>query len=310
MPAMPAIPTEPPLAIGLDAGGTATRWACADASGVRREGQAAGLSGLQLASAEGRARVESVLVEIAAAAGPARALVAGFTGLGEEQSLQLGWMLARSFDIAPGAVLAMSDIDLACRAAFAPGTGYVVYAGTGSVAAFVDAAGMLHRAGGRGVVIDDAGGGHWIARQALQHIWRAEDVMPGAWQASPLARRLFERIGGADWAQSRQWVYGAGGGASRGDLGMLALAVAAAAAEDPAARELLHAAGTELARLARALIGRYGPRPLALAGRVFDLHPAVEQALRAALPAGTAVQRATQPAHHAAARMAAARIPR
>ncbi len=115
---------------------------------------------------------------------------------------------------------------------------------------------------------------------------------------------MFEHIGGADWAQTRHWVY-SGPGASRGEMGRLALAVAAAADEDPDALSLLQAAGTELARLAAALRQRFGPRPLALAGRVFELHPAIEQSLRLALPAGTAARRLTLPAHHAAARLAA-----
>jgi hypothetical protein len=38
---------------------------------------------------------------------------------------------------------------------------------------------------------------------------------------------------------------------------------------------------------------------------VFDLHPAIEQSLREALPAGSAVRRLTLPPHHAAARLAA-----
>jgi N-acetylglucosamine kinase-like BadF-type ATPase len=90
-------------------------------------------------------------------------------------------------------------------------------------------------------------------------------------------------------------------------MGRLALAVAAAASadEDPAALALLRAAGTELARLAEAMRQRFGALPLALAGRVFELHPAVEQSLRQALPAGTDVRRLGLPAHHAAACMAA-----
>jgi hypothetical protein len=38
---------------------------------------------------------------------------------------------------------------------------------------------------------------------------------------------------------------------------------------------------------------------------VFDLHPAVENAVRAALPSGCSVSRLRTPAHHAAARRAA-----
>ena len=313
-----------PAGLGLDAGGTGTRWALMSThGGLLGEGRVAGLSALQLQDAAGRGHIKAALAEIAhevahlgpvGAVGAVGAVVAGVTGFDAHQVPLLCTMLAAATGVGVGAVQAMTDIELACHSAFAPGEGYVVYAGTGSIAAFIDNAGTLHRAGGRGVVIDDAGGGHWIAREALRTVWRAEDETPGAGRESPLARHLFARLGGADWAHTRQWVYGAGqasGGqaASRGELGTLALAVAAAADEDPAAMALLHAAGAELARLARALIGRFGPRPLALAGRVFDLHPAIEQALRAALPAGTALQRVTLPAHHAAARMAAARIP-
>lgn len=312
---MPATAASPPAGLGLDAGGTATRWALADATGLRAQGQVAGMSGLQLMSDAGRAQVQALLAEIAGAVPPmphmplVGAVVAGITGFDAAQAPLLRTLIGAAFGIKPAAVQAMNDIELACRAAFAPGAGYVVYAGTGSIAAFVDEAGELQRAGGRGVVIDDAGGGHWIAREALRRVWRAEDEAPGAWQASKLARHVFAQIGGPDWAHTRQWVYGAASG-NRGELGTLALAVAAAAAEDdPAALALLHGAGAELARLAHALIGRYGPRPLALAGRVFDLHPAIEHALRAALPAGTTARRLALPAHHAAAHMAAARNP-
>ena len=120
-----------------------------------------------------------------------------------------------------------------------------------------------------------------------------------------MARRVFDRVGGCDWAQTRQWVYA---GASRGQLGTLALAVAAAADEDPAAMAILQAAGTELARLALALLQRFGTLPvalpIALAGRVFELHPVIGAQLRQALPTGTSIQRLLQPADVEAARMA------
>ncbi len=297
---------DPFLGLGLDAGGTQTRWALAMRAGtLRAEGVVAGFSGLQLHGAGGHAAIARVLAGVAAAlaahGAPGR-VVAGITGFGPGQADELRTLLATAFGLAPQAVRAISDIELACHAAFAPGAGYVVYAGTGSVAAFLDAQGALHHAGGRGAVLDDAGGGHWIATQALRQVWRAEDEEPGAWPRSPLAVRLFEQIGGSQWAQTRQWVYGA----TRGELGTLALAVAAAAAQDGAARALLAQAGRELARLALALLRRHGPRPLALVGRVFDLDPAIEAALRAALPPGTPVQRLSLPAHHSAARLAAA----
>jgi N-acetylglucosamine kinase-like BadF-type ATPase len=112
---------------------------------------------------------------------------------------------------------------------------------------------------------------------------------------------LAQQVGGGDWAATRQWVYGA----SRGELGLLARAVAQAAHEgDTDALRILQSAGGELARLALALLKRLGPQPVALAGRVFDLHPAIEAALRAALPAEHIVTHSALPAHHAAARFA------
>jgi glucosamine kinase len=292
--------------LGLDAGGTQTRWAVASASGaVQTEGTAAALSGLQLDSEAGRVQVQAAFADIATACGPVRALVAGITGFDATQLPLLCAIAAQAFDVPSAAVRAMNDIELACHAAFAPGDGYVVYAGTGSVAAFVDVDGQLHRAGGRGVLIDDAGGGHWIAREALRQVWRAEDETPGAWRHSKLAARVFERVGGSDWLHTRQWAYAA----SRGELGTLAQTVAAAAEEDPTAMAILQNAGLELARLARVMLQRFGPRPIALGGRVFDLHPTVENTLRAALPSHSPMQRLPTPAHHAAARLAATWTP-
>ncbi len=293
--------------LGLDAGGTQTRWALADAQGqLLAQGSAPGISGLQLDHEEGRKAMAATLRQIAQACGPVRAVVAGVTGFDATQQPLMCELLAAALQLDaltfPKAVRAMNDIELACLAAFAPGQGYVVYAGTGTVAAFIDAQGQLHRVGGRGALIDDAGGGHWIAREALRRIWRAEDQRPGAWQASLLAAKVFAYIGGSDWPHSRQWVYSA----DRGELGQLALAVAQAAAEhDADALAILHDAGAELARLALALLQRLGPRPLALAGRVFLLHPAIEAALRSAVPAGTVVKRSTEGPQLAAARLAA-----
>ncbi len=303
----------PAWGLGLDGGGTQTRWALADATGqVRAEGHVGGVSGLMLADDAGRATLQQTLAALALdvsrsgqasghAGRPVR-LVAGLTGFASADADALQQLLAAPFGLPAAAVRLMSDIELACQAAFAPGQGAVVYAGTGSIAAHIDSRGELHRAGGRGAVIDDAGGGHWIARQALCRVWRAEDAEPGAGHRSALGRQLFAAVGGSDWAATRAKVYGA----SRGEVGTLALAVAAAAHEgDVEALALLRQAGLELARLAHCLHQRFGALPLALAGRVFDLHPVIEASLRAALPGDTHAQRLQQPAHHLAAVLAA-----
>jgi N-acetylglucosamine kinase-like BadF-type ATPase len=152
------------------------------------------------------------------------------------------------------------------------------------------------------VVLDDGGGGFWIAKEALRHIWRLEDERPGAWRASKMAQAVFDYVGGDDWAYSRQFIYGQ----ERGAVGKLALVVAATADQDPAAAAILHNAGRELARLAQALITRYGPRPVAVSGRAAELHPAIVAAMRDLLPPGLAFSQTAGGAHYAAARMALA----
>jgi N-acetylglucosamine kinase-like BadF-type ATPase len=288
--------------LGIDAGGTRTRWALASGEGeIVAEGHVAGTTALQLIDAQRESlstTFSRLAKDVLAIAAPSR-VHAGFTGLGEGGE-PLADLIAVPLGLAPSAVSLGSDIETAYRDLFAPGEGYVVYAGTGSVAAFIDAQGTLHRAGGRGVTLDDGGGGFWIAREALRHVWRAEDERPGSWQDSPMARALFERIGGADWSFTRQYVYGG----DRGDIGRLALAVAESADRDPAARAILAEAGRELARLGRAMIQRYGPRPVTLSGRASTLYPLIAETLRAALPADCPFQLRPCHGHHAAARLA------
>jgi N-acetylglucosamine kinase-like BadF-type ATPase len=192
-------------------------------------------------------------------------------------------------------------MDIAYRAAYAPGEGYLVYAGTGSIAAFIDAHGTTLRAGGRGPALGDEGAGYWIAREALAWVWRQEDRRPGAYQDSPMAQRLLAAVGGTDWQHSRSFMYGS----DRGRIGALALVVAASSHEDVFAHALLLRAGAALAELALHLISRCGPRPVTAAGRALLLSPLIEQGMRAAL--APEVQLHVQPdlqAHVTAARLA------
>lgn len=288
--------------LGIDAGGTCTRWAVAIDGNVLAEGEVAGLSGLQLATETGRLAVHSTLTELAAQVrphGPVGAICAGITGLGESAELQTS--LGTLFSVPAAAITLASDIEIAYLASFAPGEGYLVYAGTGSIGAFIDPQGQFHRAGGRGVLLDDGGGGYWIAREALRHIWRAEDEQPGCWRSSPMAQAVFTRIGGDDWALSRHFMHAQ----ERGAIGKLALAVAASADTDLVAAAILVRAGRELARLANALCQRFGPRPVVLAGRAASLHISIQVAMRAALPDAISLTQNAAPAHHAAARIAA-----
>jgi len=291
------------IGLGIDAGGTQTRWALIDTGGqLVASGEVAGVSALQIDSADGRAQLQASFDALARQVlrhGCPAQVYAGLTGFaGDRETLRR--LIAGPLCLSARAVTLSTDIEIAYLDIFRPGEGYVVYAGTGSIGAYIDAQGRLHRAGGYGVMLDDAGGGFWIAREALRHIWRNEDETPGAWQSSPMARRIFDLIGGADWSHSRAFVYGR----ERGEIGKLALAVAATADRDWAARGILASAGRELARLALVLIRRFGLREVALTGRAAQLHPVIAQEFRAALPPSVTVHVGQAQGHIAAARLA------
>ena len=279
--------TTPALGLGLDAGGTQTRWALVNRSGtLMTEGHIAGFGATQLGTPQGRELLQQALHDLVVALQPhtqglSLGVYAGVTGLGDPEAEQaLRKLIVESLGVLGVHVTLKPDMELAYRAAFKPGEGYLIYAGTGSIAAFIDEYGQTHRAGGRGGILGDEGGGYWIATQALAAIWRQEDLRPGAWHASAMARRIFEALGGSDWAATRRLVYGV----DRGAIGQLALQVAASAEDDTAAHALLLRAGAELARLANTMLQRFGARPMLATGRALMLHPLIEQGLRHGLP--------------------------
>ncbi len=294
------------LGLGIDAGGTATRWALARADGsIAAEGQVEGLHG-RIFSAEDRARSERTLQAIVAAArihGRVGHVVAGITGFEpvSEGHDVVQAALAQGLGLQHADLALSDDMLTTYLAAFLPGEGYLVYAGTGSMAAYVDAQGQLHRVGGLGYLLDDAGGGFWIAVEALRRVWRREESTPGAWRDSPLAGRLFAAMGGNDWPATRAFVYSR----ERGEIGTLARQVGASGDDDLLAQEILRDAGTELARLANLHLQQHGPRPVALAGGIAQLHPRLLEAMRASLCAEVPLQVQSLQSHHRAAQLAA-----
>ena len=304
--------TQDQFALGIDAGGTQTRWALLSRAGrLIGTGHVAGLSGMQMHTESGRAAVQARLAEIASQMLPlihgdsVGAVVSGVTGVGAGNP-DVAEMLRKSFNLPLDSVKVLSDIEIAYYAAFSPGEGYLVYAGTGSIAAYIDDAGALHRAGGRGVQLDDAGGGYWIAREALRRIWRREDESPNAWHTSPLARSLFDQVGGDSSIYAARFLMER----DRGEIGMLAIVVAQFADIDPLASEILGDAGSELARLASALSHRYGTRKIVTGGRAAHLHPSIEVAMRRRLPDDSLIEFRSLDAHTAAARLALPRLGR
>lgn len=266
------------VSLGLDGGGSATRWVICDGDGaILGRGELAAISGHLFNQAE-RARLgvmAAALAEAVAGFGPIAAAVAGVTGLstGSAEAAVLAGAVRDAIGVAPDV---HDDLWIAYHAAFRPGEGHVVYAGTGSIGLHVRADGGVLRVGGRGMLIDDGGSAFWIGREALRLVWRRIDATGDA-GGTALPRALFAALGTSEWDGVRRVVYGGG----RDAVAQLARAVADAAAQgDAEALTLLRAAGLKLAELARALIRREGVLPVALLGRAAGLHPAILESMR------------------------------
>ena len=295
------------IGLGIDAGGTATRWHLLDANErTRATGSAAPLTG-HVYSEQAKAHATSTIVEIAGAVrahAQPTAVVAGITGLdeGTDAAAFFTNAIARSFGLPPSRVRIENDMRIAYRAACEPGTGVLVYSGTGSVACHVTRSGEQIRVGGRGVIIDDGGSGFWIAKEAVKVLFRAEDRAPGSGWSTPLGQELAKGFGGATWDHARVFIYSG----ERGRVASLAPNVAAAALRgDATALVIIDAAGAELATLAASLIARLGAREAILAGGTTHIHPALPAAFAAHLPPGTPHRHAKLDPARAAARAAA-----
>jgi len=269
--------------LGLDVGGTASRWALADASAaIVRRGSLGGATGHLFAEGPRENFIRMIEgVAVALDGVKPAGVFAGVTGLGPGAYAEAKTIISPRLGIAPDAIWLDDDIVLAYRAAFQPGEGHLVSAGTGSIGMHVDAEGRMIRVGGRGLLIDDGGSGTWIALTALDRMFRLIDEHGTPKGAEILADAVAAAVGGEGWDAVRAYIYGS----DRGRIGMLATNIAEAAnAGDPLALAVLADAGRELARLAQALSGRVGPRPVAFIGGIVSLHPVIVETLSASLP--------------------------
>lgn len=293
------------LGLGIDAGGTATRWRLADAEGRSLgEGRVEPLSG-HIFSPAAETRAREIVEAIAGAAlqhGRPTGIVAGITGLtrGAPAEALMRGLFAKALRVPHERVFIAEDMWIAYLSHFGLGEGILVYSGTGSIGYYLSPDKQPIQVGGRGNLIDDGGSGFWIAREALKAVLRAEEEAPGSGWSTLLGQALAGALGGTSWNEVRAFVYGG----DRGRIGALAKAVAEASA-DPAARAILETAGRELARLANSLTKRIGPRPVALMGGAARMHPTITEAFRAAIPPGTEVITADVDAALTAARLAA-----
>ncbi|WP_169194592.1 BadF/BadG/BcrA/BcrD ATPase family protein [Devosia sp. MC1541] len=290
--------------LGLDIGGTASRWVAVNETGVEvAQGKTSGATAHLFNPAEKlriTAAFEAITAEVTAAGYAVQSLTVGMTGFGSAVRDDMLVLVSGIFALPSDAIVLIDDIVLAYMGAFAPGEGHLISAGTGSIGVHIAAGDAPSiRVGGRGILIDDGGSGSWIALRALDALYRQIDRLGPAAEASPLGKRMFELVGGQGWDFVRSFVYAG----DRGRIGQLAVGVARAADDgDEIARGILVRAGQELAALGEALIARVGRRPVGYVGGVLNLHPIIFDTIRASLP-GSDVTRLETNAALTAARL-------
>ena len=270
------------LYLGIDMGGTASRWVALDAAGkIAARGTEDGATGLIFDAAALAAFTGALECIRDALPGPVARTHLGITGAGFQQHPQVESQVSAIFGLERSQFSYSNDVVLAWHSAFAGSArGHLVSAGTGSIGITMLGSGEPVVVGGRGNLVDDGGSGSWIALRALDRLYRLIDDYGYPKGAESLAHEIFGLMGGADQDSLRAAIYGKG----RGQIGRLAIAVAKAAVDnDGLALEIISRAGDELARLAKSLILRAGPAPIAFIGGVISLHPLIRQRIEANL---------------------------
>jgi glucosamine kinase len=295
------------IGLGLDAGGGSTRWLLLTSAGkTLATGSVEATSG-HIFTPEDRARnvsrLEQLCQDVLNVAKP-DAVVGGLTGLYPSTASQstLTQVVADALELGKNAVHLDNDMHVAFAAAFGPGEGVLIYAGTGSVGYHETVTGEVLSAGGYGYLIDDYGAGYWIGHEAIKQVMRWLDEA-GKPSETVLARYVYEELGGSDWEHVLSVIYGEN---PRTILARLVPAVVKAAnAGDKAASSILQNAGRELARLAVVILKRLGKElPVAFSGGISQASPVLTDALKAALPANTVFHTVTRQPVEAAALLA------
>jgi len=290
------------IVLGIDAGGSGSRWVLRDDDVVLARAKTKSISGL-IYGAKPNSNLENLnnlLNEVVKIAKP-EAVLAGISGFSKNSPANdiIRAQIAKKLAINPNKIRLENDMYIAYRNAFELGQGVLLYAGTGSIAYYQDEHRTI-RAGGRGYLIDDAGAGFWIGRQALKEILRLEDL--GKPVETKLANGLYEKLETRHWPEIKEQIYSGG----RKKLASLAPVVALAAQnDDKLAISILQNAAQELTRLARAVLEQDNiPNSLAFAGGISKLSPILAESLRENLSPETSFRLIKTDAVDAAARLA------
>jgi len=293
--------------LGVDGGGTKTRFALVDADRrIVSEAQLGtsyhpevGLDGVRVVLEKGVAQV------LAGAGIDASQVSYAFFGLpchGEDG------VITPQFDALPRPILGHArytcDNDMLCGWAGSLGAedGINIVAGTGSIG-YGQRRGRSARAGGWGEAFSDEGSAYWIAMQGLNAYSRMSD---GRLPKGPLHALVNETLELQNDLDLCAQVYGANA-RSRGELAQFSRLVSKAAAlGDDDAVDIFRRAAGELAQIAEALRQKLGyetgePVKLSYSGGAFNAGDLLIKPFRAALNASFELCRPLHDPHYGAA---------
>ncbi len=221
------------------------------------------------------AQLALVLVDAAREHAPAAAVCA-LAGVGDAQlrAAIASGLTARGVAF-PVAIV--GDVLAAAAAGLADGPGVLIWSGTGSFAIARSTAGELHRTGGRGFLLGDQGSGYDFVRRAAAAVLLAVDDLGPATSltdaltevfAAPAPQRLGAVLQQLDTAQVARH---------------LPVVLAAAAAGDAVANEVIAAGVDGLVMLAAAALRRadldWRHVPVAVGGGALVAAPAIRELL-------------------------------
>lgn len=157
--------------IGIDGGGTKTRFACFDEAGkVLYRCDVASCHILQVSKEKCIELLQAGFVEICnhieGISPYSTCICAGMAGYGKNEALRKQWQEAFALAFPMYNVQLYGDVEIAIEAALNGQDGIVVIAGTGSIA-FAKHQGKTLRCGGFGYTLGDEGSAYWIAKQVL-----------------------------------------------------------------------------------------------------------------------------------------------
>jgi len=299
------------LYLGVDGGGTKTRFALMEGEGgLLAEAQLGttyhpqvGLDGVRAILTEG---VGQVLAQVHATAADISQAFFGLPAYGEDSRA------TALLQAIPGQVLGHDryacDNDMVCgwAGSLACADGINIIAGTGSMG-YGRRGAASARAGGWGEAFSDEGSAYWIAVQGLNAFSRMSDGRLPRGPLYAILRGHFQ-LGEHDLDICAH-VYGEGHGA-RGDLAQLSPLVSRAALEgDAVAASIFDRAGTELAAIGDALrvslgFGAGEPVPLSWSGGAFSAGDALMRPFARALHAASpdfVLRTPLHPPHYGAA---------